>query len=204
MPKINMLYKDKEHNSQMVGFDPQLHNVLGTSDTENIKQLERDSMNKGHALFKFGSDEFYTVYVSKKTDGFAREVTKENWERKMPLNVYEKEQRVWVSCVENYFKFMMEDEDTKDEIRAECREALLLQPINGNEPFDLPAIINEARDWLCEQAPTKEGGSGKRKTAVWKFLCGNGKTKYKTPTAWIKRAVFDYVKKNTPYKKKWK
>ena len=199
-----MIKKSSGLGQQFISFDPKEHDLVGFGTDPQIMDLCRDKINLGHAIMEYGSGAEAIYYASKKTDGFTREVTAENWDRKMQLNIFERSHAKWQANVNAYFDFMLEDDDTIDEIESLCREALNTPPLEGNQPFDLVQILNGAREWLLEQEMTAKGATKGRKTNVWDFLCGNGKNKYKQPTAWIRSKATQFVKYNTPWEKRKK
>jgi hypothetical protein len=214
MSKINMIKKKKEWGSQYVIFNPHEHDILGTNETEGIEELIIEKINLGHAIFHYGNDEFFLLYVSKDVDGFTRKVTEGNWTIDMAINVFEKSQTVWEANIDAWFDIALEKEEFKAELRAIIAPAMQLVPIKGNKPFNVQEMLAKididdpkyaekaklsAREWLKNQKITKNGTSGKRKQSPWNFMCGNGK-QYGRPSAWIKKAVDYYVYKNTEKK----
>jgi len=213
--KVNMIKKSSIHGQQMVFFNPKDHDLIGTNETEGIDSIIQDKLNEGHSILHNGDEEFYIVYASKKTDGFTRTVTTENFHKKQALNVFETSHAKWSDNVDMWFDLALQDEDIKAEINAIAAEALALPPINGNAPFDLtikfgkfepehPHYMLSGREWLKRQGDERVGKSGSRRQKPWDFMCGNGKDRFKKPGAWLKKAVENYVWKNTPnHKKKW-
>ncbi len=202
MPKVNIVKRHKEHGVQQLIFNPDESTIIGTNETEGIEQLAFEARNEGRVVFQMGSDDNYVLYASKKTDGYTRVVTEENWSRDMQLNVFEKDQAVWVANIKKYFE-LLEKYETK-EIEAICYEAFCVKPKSGRpeDGFNLRKIFDDCKDYLCSCERTSKGGQGGRKTDIWKFLCGPGKTKYKKPTARIKAAAERHIQYNTPFKKK--
>ena len=203
MSKINMIKKSKDYGSQFITMDTTKHDYIGTSSDVDIEDKIKDLLDKGHSIAEYKGSESSLYYASKKTDGFARTVNEDNWDKKMQINVFEKSQTVWEKNITEWYRLMREDPDCVAELRAIAREALELPPLGNNKPFVLKDELANMEHWLKSQTITSTGTSGKRRQSPWEYMCGNGR-RGKVPNARLKNAVYWYVVRNTPYDKRGK
>ena len=137
------------------------------------------------------------LYTSNTQDNYAREVNEENYEYDMALCPFVN-QSTWESLVDNYFSFMMQDEEALAILRGIIAPALQLPPMQGNAPFDAVDEMEKIRVY-ARSLLGSEKSQGTRKPNLFKMIVNkNANWHFK---GMLYRSVESYVKLNT--KKQW-
>ena len=172
--------------------------MFDLKDSKMIAEYTKEQSLLGIPTIVIKGKTGYVVYTSNTTDNYAREVTAENYEYKMALCPFVNQAK-WEELVDNYFSFLLNDDEALAELRAIIAPALQLPPLHGNEPFDAVKTMDNIRIF-ARSLLGNEKSQGTRRAGIFKLITNkNVNWHFKGE---LYKAVETYIKLNT--KKQWK
>ena len=196
--KASRVYGASVQTADLTDVNTQIFLGSKKETAEDVAKLVNECVNKGLATLVMHGVGNTTVVSSKKSDGFCREVTDENYDWKMAVCPFVSQAK-WEELVDGYYSRLLHDEEALAVIRAIIQPALNIVPLPGNAPFNAGDVISDIADYVRTLKGT-EKSQGERKPNLFTQL-----TKEHTVyhfSGLLNRHVDAYVKLNT--KKQWK
>ena len=165
MQKINLIEKSETLGSQ--------HITLDVSDMEVVTPDQVEELAKqGYYFFTLKGLKGEIIYKTKEADGLVRDV--ETYVEENGFNPRMKlfnacDNLTWAKNIQTYFDYLIKDEEFVDKVEAMCAVELATPPKNGDKPFDLITLFEEAREYL-KDLKASNGKTGSRPMVIYDFL----------------------------------
>ena len=174
---LTIAKKSKDYGSQLVSINPRNLAVVCTSVEPDAEEKLIEALEAGYSVLKWGNDDNYTVYRTEATDGLVRNLREHveimGWNPNVPLYNRENNSVVWCDNINVWFDNFFQDKDAMLKVQNKANVCKYVSPKvykgKKNEQFNLPSIINSAKEWLITR-PCGDGKTSGRPTNINRFL----------------------------------